>query len=176
MQQNNRYRSQSIRAPWWNYADNGAYFLTLCTQHRIHSFGDISNNAMQLSSMGDIAQTYWANIPQYFPYATLDEFIIMPNHLHGIIIINNTKEPCHTKNGGVTGKNNPMLHNNVSRIIRWYKGRVTYEARKAGHVFAWQPRFYDHIIRNEASWNHIRDYIRFNPQTWDKDSLNNAQI
>ena len=73
--------------------------------------------------------------------------------------------------GGVTGDKNPMLHENLSRIIRWYKGRVTYESAKLHADFAWQARFHDHIIRNEESFQHIRSYIAGNPASWEEDTL-----
>ncbi len=122
-----------------------------------------------------------------FPFVKLDEFVVMPNHIHGIVVINKTEywdetdcrdatnrvstadhtaDPTigHNNNpttpGGITGHKNPMLHDNLSRIIRWYKGRVTYECRKQVQSFAWQSRFYNHIIRNDAVWKRIAEYIR----------------
>jgi REP element-mobilizing transposase RayT len=71
--------------------------------------------------------------------------------------------------GGATGHKNPMLHANLSSIIRWYKGRTTFESRKVLPDFAWQPRFYDHIIRNDKSFQRISDYIVDNPLNWAKD-------
>lgn len=76
-----------------------------------------------------------------------------------------------TKIGGITGDKNPMLHDNLSRIIRWYKGRVSFESRKNNADFAWQPRFYDHIIWNEKSYHTIAGYIVNNPLEWEKDKF-----
>jgi putative transposase len=129
----------------------------------------------------------------------LDQFVVMPNHIHGIIIINKTKldfhsgihvetqliaslresnasnasNSIHTKttitsnnNGGFAGEMNPMFHENISRIIRWYKGRCSFEIRKITTDFGWQTRFYDHIIRNDWSYKNIQKYIENNPKNW----------
>src|SRR5690606_16958731 len=114
--------------------------------------------------------------PQQFSYLELGEFVVMPNHIHGILLINKTSvqtrliaslsQTSIKPTGGITGNNNPMLHDNISRIMRWYKGRCTYEIRKLNSAFAWQPRFYDHIIRNEISFQRISQYIVNNPQKW----------
>ena len=77
------------------------------------------------------------------------------------------------KRGGITGDKNPMLHDNISRIIRWYKGRCTFEIRKIRADFAWQARFYDHIIRNSDSFNRISEYIKSNPQNWNVSNFDN---
>lgn len=174
----NKYRIASARAPWWNYGWNAAYFITICTHNRDHFFGEIVNETMRLSPVGALAHQYWQEIPDRFPYAQLDAWVVMPNHVHGILVIRrdavnrvstNTETETETETetpGGVTGHHNPMLHDNVSRIIRWYKGRTTFESRKIRPNFAWQTRFYDHIIRNRTSEDNIRRYIRNNPARW----------
>ncbi len=83
-----KYRIQSARAQWWNYGWNGAYFITIVTQHRRHFFGEIENGVMNTSFTGKLAHYYWYDIPNQFPYAELGEFIVMPNHIHGILFIN----------------------------------------------------------------------------------------
>ena len=108
----------------------------------------------------------------------------MPNHIHGIVIINKTTEHRDAINrvstssiikpispGGKTGYKNPMLHDNLSRIIRWYKGRMTFECRKIEPGFLWQSRFYEHIIRNHGSYQRIAEYIRNNPANWQADKF-----
>jgi REP element-mobilizing transposase RayT len=141
---------------------------------------------MAMSIPGKIAYACWAEIPEQFDFIELDEFVLMPNHVHGIIIINHEKTERRDainrvstakndgqmatnradKTGGITGENNPMLQKNLSRVIRWFKGRVTYESRKIFPDFAWQARFYDHIVRDDTELNRIRLYIRQNPQKW----------
>jgi len=83
-----KYRIPTARAEWWNYSNNGAYFITICTHRRIHYFGEIVNQRMILSQVGKSAESCWHDIPNHFPYVQLGGFVVMPNHLHGIIIIN----------------------------------------------------------------------------------------
>lgn len=194
----NKYRNESARAQWWNYGDNAAYFITICTQHREHYFGEIIQNKdikrMDLNEMGQIALNYWSEIPHHFPYAKLGAFIVMPNHVHGIIIIDKPNQPASSVvgtrliaslppqrledtfttepiKGGVTGNKNPMMHDNISRIIRWYKGRCTFEIRKNNPQFTWQSRFHDHIIRTDESYQKIHNYIENNVLNWNSDQF-----
>jgi len=185
---NGIYRIQSARLKNWDYSWNAIYFITICTQDREFLFGDITDGKMVLSEIGEIAKTYWEEIPQHFPFAELNEFVVMPNHIHGIIIINNsgkekdnigreainrvsTINSISTERGGITGLKNPMLSDNLSKIIRWYKGRVSFESRKIHADFGWQARFHDHIIRTDESFQKIRDYINNNPMTWADDKF-----
>ena len=85
----NKYRILSARAQWWDYGCNAAYFVTICTARRKYYFGDIAHGEMRLSELGEIACYYWDAIPRHFPFVMLGEFVIMPNHVHGIIIIDN---------------------------------------------------------------------------------------
>ena len=179
---NNKYRVESTRLSGYDYSQNGAYFITICTKDRIHHFGKISNGNMILSEIGNQATEYWRNISQQFPFVKLGEFIVMPNHIHGIIIIekdfSEEIEAKDSKNiiiqsGGITGIRNPMFHENISRIIRWYKGRCSFEVRKFHFDFKWQARFHDHIIRNEKSFTNIQNYIMNNPFKWKEDTFYN---
>ena len=194
----NKYRIQSTRLQNWDYGSNGAYFITICTQNRGHFFGDIVVNnssnttekSMQLNEMGLLAEKYWMEIPKQFPYIELGNFVVMPNHTHGILIINHRSSnglmdayvetrliaslpPPAEINGGFAGTKNPMLNDNISRIIRWYKGRCSFEIRKIHADFNWQSRFHDHIIRNTQSFETIQNYIVNNPKNWGKDKFCN---
>ena len=167
------YRISSIRLKHWDYSENGYYFLTICTKNKECFFGTIENNAVQLSEIGRIVQDYWMKIPEYFPFTALDTFIVMPNHIHGIVIINNDptrKDAIHrvSETGGITKQNNPMFYESISRIVRWYKGRCAFEINRVQKKikFAWQPRFYDHIIRDDESLEKISQYIIDNPARW----------
>lgn len=180
----NQYRIKSTRLPDYDYGKNGAYFVTICTGNRKHFFGNIDEDKMQWSSIGKIVNNYWQQIPQQFSFITLGEWIIMPNHIHGILNFdthNNCVSHNHgnkkrdainrvsTVRGGITKNNNPMLKQNLSMVIRWFKGKTTFEIRKIYSNFAWQPRFYDHIIRNEKDYNAIAEYIICNPLNWKND-------
>jgi putative transposase len=217
------YRIPSARADWWDYRKAAAYFVTICTAGREHYLGEIKDGNMQLSEMGKIAQINWTEIPNHFPFVKLDAFVMMPNHVHGILVIDHSRNNLDnvvgrdanyrvsddrmTKNeltagegaqtsdahqsdaidqsdainrvstgnkypGGITGENNPMLFDNLSRVIRWYKGRTTFQCRSIHANFAWQTRFYDHIIRDETEYWKIREYILNNPKRWDEDKYN----
>ena len=222
----NKYRIPSARLQNWDYSSNGGYFITICTQNRVHYFGEIKDAAMQLSTIGQLAEHYWKEIPNHFPFVKLGNFVVMPNHVHGILIINK----CHDNNdiasenndiapenddntaetrliasvqdniapntrfispenddntsqtrliasvrddeiniGGFAGDKNPMFHDSISKIIRWYKGRCSFEIRKSHASFEWQSRFHDHIIRNAHSYENIQNYIRDNPKKWKED-------
>jgi len=186
------YRIKSARLKNWDYSWNAMYFVTICTQDREFYFGVIVKGEMILSTIGEIAQKYWEEIPKHFPFVELNEFVVMPNHIHGIITIINdsdigndnigrdainrvsTVNRVSTERGGITGMKNPMLSNNLSKIIRWYKGRVSFESRKIHADFRWQARFHDHIIRNDESFQKIRGYIINNPLKWTDDKFNNG--
>jgi len=154
----NKFRNGTIRAQWWDYGQDAAYFITICTKNRVHYFGEIENKQMVFSEIGKIAHAIWFEIPQHFSYAKLEAFVVMPNHIHGIVIIdkplenkaNNLSkiESPKVDRGGFAGEKNPMLQDNLSRILRWYKGRCSFEMRKKNPDFQWQSLFYDHIIPN----------------------------
>jgi len=202
------YRIPSARADWWDYGNSAAYFVTICTAGREHYFGEIipvetrliasphtaaSKLEMQLTVLGQIAHQNWIEIPCHFPFIKLDVFVVMPNHVHGILVIDKPNHRVSDKNdaknlsdainrvstgkcpGGITGKNNPMLSDNLSRAIRWYKGKTTFQCRSVHADFAWQTRFHDHIIRDEKEYWKIREYILNNPKRWDEDKYNQPE-
>ena len=158
-----RYRVDTWRHPNWDYSGSGVYFITICTKNRNDYFGEIittkepNKRLMTHSHLGKIAYKYWQDIPEHFPSAKIDVFIIMPDHIHGILIINNTIveaqnfAPLQSQNLNADF-NNPNKFGpqsrNLASIIRGYKAGVkTYAVDK--HLdFAWQKRFYDRIIRN----------------------------
>ena len=181
----NKYRIPSARLQSWDYGSNGAYFITICTHNREHLFGDVVDGKMQLNELGKIAEKYWMEIPNHFPFIQLGNFVVMPNHTHGILIIN--KSPVETPNLGVstdtnrdtdtggtagTGGRNPKWKpKTIGVIINQYKRIVTIKARKIHADFRWQSRFHDHIIRNAGSFERIQNYIEQNPLKWGKDKF-----
>ncbi|MBD2198810.1 MULTISPECIES: transposase [Calothrix] len=195
-----KYRVDSTRLPAWNYASNGAYFLTLCTQGKKYFFGEVVQGEMQLSPVGEVVQRLWGDIPNQFSNCDIDVFCVMPNHIHGILIINQAQGSVDfeeggdavncdkqgdavnlmnsqgdamnrvSTRGGVTGLFNPMLSkNSVSKILRWYKGRCTFEINQIYQGFGWQERFHDEIIRDQFALDNIRQYIINNPINWHRD-------
>ncbi len=216
----NKYRIASTRLKYWDYANPGLYFITICTHNHNCDFGFINEAKINLNTQGVFAFNNWKKIRDKFENVILDEFVVMPNHVHGIIIItknendkigraainhgskNNTAidgigmdkkdaikgedatnggdaiNRVSSGRGGITGENNPMnTKHSVSKIIRWYKGRCTFEIRKnIDPGFKWQSRFYDHIIRNEKSYLKIKEYIRYNPNKWEDDRYYESRL
>jgi len=210
----NKYRIPSARLQNWDYRWAGAYFITLCTHHRQHFFGEIANGKMQLSEIGKIANELWYQIPHHAKNVELGAFVVMPNHIHGIIIItndtdnNNNDIPASASASVETGHalslrmplplwepppmDNPTDNptepvpltigqqrfqnigkNSISSIVGSYKSAVTKHAHRLGFAFQWQSRFYDHIIRNNESYQNITHYIRNNPTNWKEDEFFN---
>jgi len=172
-----RYRIESARLKNWDYGWNAAYFVTICTHGREHYFGDIIDGRMQLSEIGHLANKYWSEIPKHFPFVELDSFVVMPNHVHGIVIINkpNDERYVETQNfaslpSESRNKFGPQSKN-LASIIRGFKIGVTKNARIINADFAWQSRYHDHIIRNDESLYRIRNYIKNNPSKWMKDKF-----
>jgi putative transposase len=171
-----QFRIPTTRLKNWDYSSPGYYFVTICTREKYPYFGEIKNGEMVLSEIGVIAQNCWLEIPNHYPFVTLDEFIIMPNHMHGILIINThyvetghgLSLPEHRAN-----QFGPQ-RNNVGIIIGNFKSSVKRICNQKGLYFFWQTRYYDHIIRNEQSLNQIRFYIQTNVVNWADDEENHV--
>ncbi len=170
----NKYRISSARLPNWDYDRNAAYFVTICTKNRKHYFGDVVDGEMQLSAIGKIAQKYWMEIPQHFSFIQLNAFVVMPNHVHGIIVIDRTLPELGvsitTNTAPASKKCKPGT---LGVIINQYKRAVTINARKINPEFGWQSRYYDHVIRNNESFERICNYILLNSENWENDKFNN---
>ena len=147
---NGKYRIKSARLQYWDYSNNGLYFVTICTANRELYFGHIVNGEMQLSEIGHMANKFWKEIPEHFLFVELDEFVIMPNHVHGIIIINKPndgdidKRNVKTPNLGVSTTaiaSKEWKPESLGVIINQYKRICTINARKIHADFAWQSRF-----------------------------------
>ncbi len=182
----NKYRIASTRLQTWDYGWNGAYFVTICTQNRECFFGKIVNGDMRLSETGKIAHNFWIEIPDHFPFVKLGEFVVMPNHVHGIVIIDklenhegmpNLGNDVETPNLGVStptkngGKNEQWKPGTLGVIINQYKRICTINARKINTEFGWQTRFHDSIIRNDLAFHTISNYIINNPSKWGRDTF-----
>ncbi len=163
----NKYRSGSTRKPDWDYTNPGKYFVTICTKNRFCWFGHVKEGQMELSEIGKIIFEEWQKTPDIRPNVRLDEFVIMPNHLHGIVIITRKISV------GTTRRVVPTLPpNSLGSIIGQFKSVCTKRIRKMGFVeFSWQPRFYDHIIRNGQEFVRVKNYIRKNPAKWQNDNF-----
>jgi len=216
----NKYRIKTVRLQDWDYGSDAAYFVTICTAGRKCYFGDVVGGKMKLTPIGQLAYKFWEDIPQHFPFVVLDAFVIMPNHMHGILIINNA---VHTPNLGVSIENDRIHESNVHTpnlgvpadqiresdldtprlgvstnphnpnppktpprtaaaskkwkpatlgvIVNQYKRIVTIRSRKIQRDFGWQSQYYEHIIRDPASYERIKNYIVQNPANWEGDGF-----
>lgn len=168
----NKFRIASARLANWDYGSNGLYFATICTKNRNHYFGNIVETqysaSLQASEIGKIAQENWMQIPQHFPFIELDEYIVMPNHVHGILFINKPD-----KNDWVNNQFG-VQSQNLGSVIRGYKASVKKYGTMNQIEFAWQERYYDRIIRNEKELQNVRKYIFKNPSKW-ADDMNNPE-
>jgi len=183
----NKYTIKSVRLEGYDYSQNGMYFVTICTKNRQEFFGSIVDEKMMLSEIGKMANEFWQEIPKHFPFVKIDEFIIMPNHIHGILeinwnIIGGTSPDVETQNfaslqPGKTYKNKfGSQSKNLASIIRGFKAGVKKYATMNNIYFHWQSRFYDCIIRNDEYLNRIREYIQTNPKMWQRDRNNPENI
>jgi putative transposase len=178
-----KYRIESARLSGWDYSSPGAYFVTLCTKGMLNWFGDVVDGTIQLSPIGDIVADEWRRTEQIRSDVSLDQWIVMPNHLHGIVVIREasrvetnrrpkTSVETHRDASLQEPKRNEFgpQRNNLASIIRGFKSASTKRIHAMGHQeFCSQPRYYDHIIRNEKSFNKIREYIANNVMHWEFD-------
>jgi putative transposase len=169
-----KYRIESARLPGWDYSSPGAYFVTLCTKGMLNWFGDVVDGTMQLSPIGEIVADEWKKTEQIRPDVSLDQWIVMSNHLHGIVVIRETSMVETHRDASLPpfNKQNKFgpQRNNLASIIRGFKSASSKRIHVSGCAeFAWQPRYYDHIIRNERSFNKIREYIANNVMQWEFD-------
>ena len=172
MQPINLHHRKSIRLKEYDYSSPGEYFITICTKNRECDFGEIVSDNINLSPIGRIAEQCWTEIPIHFTNVELDAFIVMPNHLHGIIVIN-PSVGIHNYESLQKHAFQHTVRKSLGSIVRAYKGAVKMICQDKGYSeFVWQRNYYEHIIRNDKDLNNIRDYIVNNPMQWYKDEEN----
>ena len=172
-----KHHRRSIRLQGYDYSQPGIYFITLCTQNHECLFGEILNGEMRLNDFGKIAHQCWLEIPNHFPHIQLDEFVIMPDHIHGIIILNDIVgaknfSPLQSKNFSPPKNITPFRSpsKTIGSIIRGFKIGVTKGFRQNTDIYVvWQRNYYEHIIRNDVELYQIRQYIIDNPKKWKTD-------
>lgn len=166
----NKYRIPSNRLQGFDYGSDGAYFVTICTKNRSCYFGNIVETGncpfLRPTRIGQIAIDFWNDIPNHYPFVILDEFVVMPNHIHGILFFNKPDKTDWQPN-----QFGPQSQN-LGAVIRAYKSSVKRYANQNNIEFEWQSRFHDHIIRDDHALNNIRQYIITNPENWSLDALN----
>ena len=196
----NKYRVPSARLPGYNYANTGLYFVTICVKNRECVFGRVRQGNMELSEIGEIVKEELLKTNVIRSNVQIDEWVIMPNHVHVIISLDNQKvetprwgvsdtsretpyqgvsdtsretpyQGVSTKDHVTGRKNLNWRPNTLGSIINQFKSICTKRVRQIDSNFTWQPRFHDHIIRNEKSLEEIRQYILKNPEKWLEDDL-----
>src|SRR6056297_2387839 len=186
----NRYRVESTRLKGWDYSSPGAYFITICTKNREWLFGDIVENFMVLNGNGTIVENCWYDLPCHYDHVKLDQFVIMPNHVHGIMMIDIENVPAsHVETGLKPVSTEPVLSANIDngkmkthglfefvRALKTFSARRINEHRKTPGKPVWQSRFYDHIIRDDNELYRIRKYIMVNPANWENDNNYTAEV
>jgi REP element-mobilizing transposase RayT len=148
------------RKKGYDYSNNGIYFITSCIHKRMHLFGKIEHEKMELNDFGEIAQKQWEWLAKQYPYVILHNFVVMPNHIHGLIEIDDNLI-CTDQ------KIKPL-----SQLMGAYKTTVSKQIHLLGNAqFKWQRSFHDRIVRNRTQFNNINNYITNNPKKWDDDNL-----
>ena len=170
------HHRRSIRLKNYDYTQPGAYFVTVCTYERAPLFGAVADGRMILNPLGQMARQCWLAIPDHFPHTQLDKFVIMPNHVHGIIWIVDDVANVGAKDFSPrpsNGKRPRGTSRTIGSVVRGFKIGVTKWGRRNTDVFSvWQRNYYEHIIRTERSLNAIRRYIAENPLRWHLDRNN----
>ena len=161
------HHRRSTRLKGFDYSRSGYYFVTISLHDIRCVFGFCKNNGIKLNEIGTTAKTYWLKIPEHFPFVKLDKFIIMTDHIHGIIVLNGDNnvgvrhgEPLRSKQH----KYQHIIPKSLGVIINHYKSAVTRWCKNNGYPqFKWQRNYYEHIIQNEQELHEIRKYIQENP-------------
>ena len=185
-----KHHRRSIRLKGYDYSQEGAYFVTIVAQNRACLFGDVVNGEMQLNDAGQMLQSQWDALPERFPNIESDEFVVMPNHFHGILVIADkihvgaVSRACPVSGQSHVGQPQeiaPTEHDPIlGEIVGAWKSIVTDEYIRGVRQLDWQPfdrkllqrNYWEHIVRDEQELNRIREYIINNPANWDTDENN----
>jgi REP element-mobilizing transposase RayT len=154
---------RSIRIPGYDYTQPGVYFVTVNTYNRRPLLGRIQANIVRLSRLGRLVRARWAEIPAHFSHVGLDEFVIMPDHIHAVLVLRSQGSP---KASGAEEQFGHPTAGSIPTIVRSFKGACTRHVRRAladSRYRLWQDGYYERVIRSEREWDRIRSYIRANP-------------
>lgn len=162
---------RSIRWADYDYRLSGLYFVTICAHERLCLFGDIVGNTVRLNAAGQAVAAEWVRSGEIRREIALDAFVVMPNHLHGIVAVDQSVHPA----GSAPGRRNRSL----GSLINGFKAATTRrlnELRGTVGASVWQRNYYEHVVRNEGELNRIREYIALNPAKWAADRENPAAV
>jgi len=177
------HHRRSIRLRNYDYSQAGAYFVTICVQHRECLFGKITNRVMRLHDAGNIVAEQWIKTGDLRDTVELDAWTVMPNHFHGILVITDdagrgTARRAPTCRAPTTERFGKPVSGSLPTIVRAFKSAATKNVnilRNTPGNKLWQPNYWEHIIRNEAELQRIREYIHNNPARWHEDALHPDQ-
>lgn len=176
-----RYHRRSVRLQGFDYAQTGAYFVTIVTQNRAPFFGEIIEGEMRLNDAGLVIECWWQDLGRRFPSVLTDAFMVMPNHIHGITLVGGRAE----RNDQGDHIGSPLqLDPSLASIVGWFKTMTTNDYILGVKQDGWSPfdgrlwqrNYYEHIIRNERALDNIRAYIASNPARWQDDDENPARV
>lgn len=166
---------KNLRIEAYDYSEAGAYFITAVTEGRVEALGQIHDGEMWLSRFGELVESCWRDLVNHYAHLDLDEFAVMPNHIHGVLWLRDAgragSKPAPT--------NNNQNRHGLSEIVRAFK---TFSARRINELRGtpgtpvWQRNYYERIVRNELELNAIREYIQTNPLRWHLDKENPARV
>ena len=167
---------RSLRLEGYDYRRQGVYFVTVCANRNAKLFGRIDDGVMIRNAIGDIINDEWWKTAELRPNVKLDAFVIMPNHIHGIIVISDDGSQATSQHASVDvpkPASRYLQSGSLGAIVGRFKGKVSrrvHDLPTCRDLLVWQRNFYDHIIRNEKSLQAIREYIMTNPGRWTEDS------
>lgn len=170
---------RSVRLKHFDYSQPGIYFVTICTNERECLFGDVRDGSMHLNAIGRVASESWAQIPLHFPVLDLGPYVVMPNHLHGILVLYKRARhavPLQDLGAQTEGFGKPVS-GSLGTIVRSFKATVSKHVRAVGMFTRkpfWQRSFYERVIRTGDEFHHASRYIFENPQNWQADEDNPA--
>lgn len=180
------HHRRSIRLPGYDYSQQGAYFVTICTQDRMCLFGDIEDGEMTLNQYGSAVQDEWLRTPEIRAEIQTGEFVVMPNHFHGIVLICGGEADvcrgtacralmeCTARRAPTVERFGRPISGSLPTIVRAFKSAVTRRIngiRRTPGEQVWQRNYYEHVIRNEIDYRQITEYIADNPRRWKEDVL-----
>ena len=176
-----KHHRRSIRLKGYDYSQAGAYFVTICINQGLHTLGEIRNSRMYPSQSGEMVQTVWDELPLHYPGVAVDAFVLMPNHVHGIIVLQAVTTGVGATTGGLPLRTGdcPPKPMTLGDVVHRFKSLTTAKYRHGVIKLGWKPfpkqfwqrNYYESIIRDEQSWNTIRGYILNNPVAWECESL-----
>ena len=171
---------RSIRLKGYDYSQDGAYFVTIVAQGRLCLFGEALDDAMHLNDAGKLVSDAWQWLETQYPYVALDEYVVMPNHAHGILVISDSREVGRGDSRiAPTGSDVGTVRKTLGRLIGAFKAVSAKHFNLARCTVGrplWQRNYYEHIIRSEMELDRVRSYIQNNPPNWESDSENPAAI